>query len=67
MFVTIDRLEGENAVIELETTDMVCVPLALFRGLGVKEGDVLEIQISKKETQARRARVQKLMDDLFED
>ena len=47
--------------------DMVCVPLALFRGLGVKEGDVLEIQVSKKETQARRARVQKLMDDLFED
>lgn len=67
MFVTIDRLEGENAVIELETTDMVCVPLALFRELGVKEGDVLEIQVSKKETQARRARVQKLMDDLFED
>lgn len=67
MFVTIDRLEGENAVIELETTDMVCVPLELFRGLGVKEGDVLEIQVSKKETQARRARVQKLMDDLFED
>ena len=33
----------------------------------MKEGDVLEIQVSKKETQARRARVQKLMDDLFED
>ena len=49
MFVTIDRLEGENAVIELETTDMVCVPLApvsythLFRTLWISEFDTFSL------------------------
>ena len=33
---------------------------------GAKEGDVLSITIDKKETEARRGRIEKLMDDLWE-
>lgn len=63
MKVTIDRFEGDFAVVETEDGTFVDMPAVLARG--AKEGDVLEIRIDEKETEARKKRIKGLMDQLF--
>lgn len=65
MKVTIDRFEGNFAVVELEDKSMVDMPVQLMPK-GAKEGDIISIEINENETKARKERITKLMDDLWE-
>jgi len=63
--VIIDRFEGDYAVVELPDLTMVDMPISLIPE-GAKEGDVLVIGIDPDETDKRKERIKKLMDDLWE-
>jgi hypothetical protein len=54
--VTVDRFEGEVAVLLVrpEETQQVLVPRALLPG--VREGDILELTLRKEEGETREAR-----------
>ena len=65
MRVIIDRFEGGFAVVELENLEMVDLPKKLVPD-DAEEGDVLEINVNEKETEARRERIRKLSEDLWE-
>ena len=65
MKVIIDRFEGDYAVVELPDMTMVDMPRSLIPE-GAKEGDVLVIGIDPDETDKRKERIKKLMDDLWE-
>ena len=65
MKVIIDRIEGNYAVVEISKGKMVTVSKELFAG--ATEGDVVEITVLKKETEERKKKIEKLMDNVFED
>lgn len=66
MKIIIDRFEGDYAVVELEDGTTVDMPKVLIPK-EAKEGDVLEILVNKQETESRRKKIEKLMDELWED
>lgn len=63
MKVIVDRIEGKNAVVEIEEGSFALLPLVLVNG--VKEGDVIDISIDKEETEERKKKINNLMDELF--
>jgi len=65
MKVTIDRFEGEYAVLELPDKSFVNVPRKLVSG--AKESDVIEIAVEEKETDQRKRRIDQLAGRLFLD
>lgn len=65
MKVTIDRFEGEYAIIELPDMTFVDVPRVLFPL--AQEGDVIDISIDSAETERRTVRIKGLMTQLFKD
>ena len=65
MKVTIDRFEGDFAVIELPDKTFINVPKKLF--IGAVESDVIDITIDENETDERKKRINGLMNDLFKD
>jgi len=65
MKVVIDRFEGKFAVLELENGKVVDVPIDIIPQ-GAKEGDVLLIEIDKKETENRQKRINQLFEKLKE-
>lgn len=65
MKVTIDRFEGDYAVVELEDRQMVDLPKALVPS-DANEGDILEITVNRDETEKRRRRIEKLTEDLWQ-
>ncbi|ABR47504.1 conserved hypothetical protein [Alkaliphilus metalliredigens QYMF] len=65
MKVIIDRFEGKYVVVELLDQTMVDMPIQLVP-LNAKEGDVLEIKVDSEETKRRKARITKLMDELWD-
>ena len=65
MKVTIDRFEGDYAVVELEDRQMVDLPKALVPS-DANEGDILEITVNREETEKRRRRIEKLTEDLWQ-
>ncbi len=66
MKFTIDRFEGDFAVVELEDREMVDLPLSLVPE-NAKEGDILNITIDKNASEIRRKRIQDKFDSLFSD
>ena len=66
MTYTIDRFEGEFAVVELENQAMINIPICALP-LGVKEGDIISVKIDAAETQKRREHIKKLMNDVWAD
>lgn len=66
MKVIIDRFEGDYAVVELPDRSTIDMSKKLIPQ-GAKEGDVLKIEIDKDETAKRRERIQKLMEELWEE
>ncbi len=69
MKVIIDRIEGKYAVCEKEDLEMIDIEIEKLPK-GVKEGDVLiiegeNIQIDSEETENRKEKIKKLMDDLW--
>ena len=65
MKVIIDRFEGEYAIVELEVGKCVNIPKVLIPNS--KEGDIIRIEIEKKETEERKKHIQELMNNVFED
>lgn len=65
MKVIIDRIEGDYVVVEIGVGKIVSAPKILFQN--AKEGDVFKIEIDREETDARKEKIQKLMNNLFED
>ena len=72
---TIDRIEEGKAVLECENGEMVSLDLsALPKNVRkkLKDGDVLNFEenscfLDKQETQARKLRIEKLMNEVFTD
>ena len=65
MKVIIDIIEGDYAIVEIGVGKIVSVPKILFKN--AKEGDVFKIEIDSEETNIRKEKIQKLMNNLFED
>lgn len=65
MKVIIDRFEGDYAVVEIEIGKYVNIPKILIPN--AKEGDIIKIEIDKKETLERKKHIQELMNNVFED
>ena len=66
MKVIIDRFEGDFAVVELPDKKMINMLKTLLPS-EAKEGDVISITVDKEETKSRRAHIEKLMNDVWED
>lgn len=66
MKVIIDRFEGDFAVVELPDKTMVNM-LKILLPSEAKEGDVISITVDKEETKNRKAHIEKLMNDVWED
>ena len=72
---TVDRIEEGKAVLECENGEMVSLDLsALPKNVRkkLKDGDVLNFEensgfLDKHETQARKLRIEKLMNEVFTD
>lgn len=65
MKVIVDRFEGDYAVVEIEIGKYVNIPKILIPY--AKEGDIIKIEIDKKETLERKKHIQELMNNVFED
>ena len=65
MKVIIDRIEGDYVIVEIGVGKIVSVPKILFQN--AKEGDVFKIEIDREETDIRKEKIQKLMNNLFEE
>lgn len=66
MKVTIDRFEGDYAIVELDdkrTVDM----LKILIPEEAKEGDIIEIKINIEDTKERKKNMKILMEELWED
>lgn len=61
MIITVDRFEGDFAVVETEDRKMYNVPKDLLPD--AREGDMFEIV---KRHNTRAAQIKKLMDEVFE-
>ena len=64
MQITIDRFEGEFAVVEMPDKTFINLPKALFEN--PKEGDVFDIIKNDSEKQKREHNIKNLMNKLFE-
>lgn len=64
MKVTIDRFEGDYAVVETQEKNIFNIPKALLPH--AKEGDVINIEIDEEETKKRTLHIKQMMDDLWE-
>lgn len=64
MLVTIDRFEGNFAVVETEDGQMVNMPSVLVPN--AKEGDCIKIEIDREKTLSQKEEIKNLMDSLFE-
>ena len=60
---TIDRIEGEFAIVELESNEMIYIPRKILTN-EAKEGDIIRVTIDKEETESRKRQIQKKFDDL---
>lgn len=56
MKFTIDRFEGDIAIIELENGKIIDIPNLILPS-NSKEGDIISIKIDKKETEKRQQRI----------
>jgi len=66
MKYTIDRFEGDFAVVELLDGKFVNIPRSAIPK-EAKEGDVIQVNIDKNETDKRRSSIEEKMSKLFVD
>ncbi|WP_313758605.1 DUF3006 domain-containing protein [Tissierella sp.] len=64
MRFTIDRFEGELAIVELENREIIEIPKIILP-MEAKEGDIIIISVDEKETEGRKKRIQEKFDSLF--
>ncbi|HEX7712913.1 MAG TPA: DUF3006 domain-containing protein [Bacillota bacterium] len=65
MKVTIDRFEGDYALVELSDRKMGRLSKTLLPS-DIKEGDVVEISVAARATATEEKKIRKLMGELFE-
>jgi hypothetical protein len=66
MKITIDRFEGNYAVVELPDKKTSDLPVELVPE-GAKEGYVLDITIDYEETKKRKDEIESLMEDMWKE
>jgi len=66
MRFTIDRFEGEFALVELSDGSIVQIPKSILP-IQVKEGDIVSLKIEVEETTNRKDSIEKKMAKLFKD
>ncbi|WP_085833828.1 DUF3006 domain-containing protein [Clostridium merdae] len=66
MKYTIDRFEGNLAVVELEDKSFVNIPVQALP-LEAKEGDIISVAIDTEGTAERRKKIEGMMKDLWAD
>jgi hypothetical protein len=66
MKYTIDRFEGEYAVVELENQKFVNIPRPAIPSES-KEGDIISVMVDQEETEKRKKHIEKLMNDVWAD
>lgn len=64
MRFTIDRFEGDYAIVELEGKEMLDMPRILLP-LDAKEGDIINVSIDKEGTENRKKEIQDRFNNLF--
>lgn len=64
MKVTIDRIEGSTAVVELKNGEFCNVPVTLFAPC--KEGDIFSIEKDVSSMKEQKEKIDALMNELFE-
>lgn len=64
MKVIVDRFEEDYAVVEIAIGKCVNIPRVLVPD--AKEGDIIKIEIEKKETEERKKYIKDLMNNVFE-
>lgn len=69
MQITIDRFEADYAIVEYTDQQGKESFAKIARVLlpGAKEGDILDLTINRAATEQRAHKIEKLMEDLFED
>jgi hypothetical protein len=66
MKYTIDRFENKYAVVELENQEFVNIPRSAIPN-EAKEGDIINVQIDKNQTDKQKKHIEKLMNDIWTD
>ncbi|SDY92938.1 DUF3006 domain-containing protein [Tindallia californiensis] len=66
MKMIIDRLEGDYAVVELDDGTFADIPKEALPKLA-NEGDVITIEIDEKATEQRKKRIERLLNELWEE
>lgn len=66
MRYTIDRFEGNFAVVELENGEFADIPRIAIPD-EAREGDIIDVTVNKSETEKRRSEIRKMEDNLFID
>lgn len=66
MRYTIDRFEGNFAVVELENKKFVDVPKMALPP-EAKEGDIIKVEVDTAQTKKQKDKIRGLMNDLFAD
>ena len=64
-FITIDRFEGEFAIVEAENKKMFNIPKEILPS-DSKEGDIILIDIDHNATNKRKKKITKMMNDLWQ-
>ncbi len=64
MKLTVDRIEGEFAVVITDSGEKFDIPLGVFPNL--KEGNVYELRLLEDEMRSRQERIKKLADEIWE-
>lgn len=64
MKVIIDRFEGDFAVVEISKTQFANLPKSLVP-IQAKEGDVINIEVDRTETERRKEEIDKMMKDIW--
>lgn len=66
MKVIIDRFEGDFAVVETSSQQLINMPRQLIPA-NAREGSIIIIELDEKETDDRHHRISNLMNDLWKD
>ncbi|CDZ23914.1 hypothetical protein CCDG5_0785 [[Clostridium] cellulosi] len=66
MKYTIDRFEGNFAVVELENGKFADIPRIAIPA-EAREGDIIEVTVNKSETEKRRNEIREMEENLFID
>ncbi len=65
MTITIDRIEGNYLIVELENGKIINLPKELIPN--AKENDIYSINLNKDEMKKRKNNINNLINDLFID